>query len=223
MSTYPLPLQLYSMESFRRDFFGPIDNYLAWHDGYDSVLDVAASLSRLSPAEQQLAAAELIQALQQGPADARAVLGLGYLRHTPALPALHGYLPKAANYVLKAISEIDPAQLDLPRVACLLEIRDTYTLMDTLMGLGYYYTRAQLSTDIVQRIITLLTHPDYLIRYHALQAARRIHGLSGLADYIHGAGQDPVFSNIVSDKSPRDFRRAQRLLLAEIKQAQNLR
>lgn len=207
------------MESFRRAFFGPIDNYLAWHDGFDSVIDVAASLGGLSAAEQEQAAAELIHALEHGPADARVVLGLAYLRHRPALPALNNYLPKAANYVLQAISQIDPAQLDLRQVARVLEARDTYTLIEVLTGLGYYYTRAQLNADIIRRIINLLTHPDYLVRYHALQAARHIHGIPGLAGERTSLREDPIFSSIVSDKSPRDFRRAQELLLIEIKQA----
>lgn len=207
------------MESFRQAFFGPIDNYLAWHDGYDSVIDVAASLGELSPTEKELAAAELVRALEHGPADARVILGLEYLRHRPALPALHNYLPKAANYVLKAISQIDPTQLDLQRVARMLEAKDTYTLIDVLTGLGHYYTRGQLSAAIVQRICNLLTHPDYLVRYHALQATRNIHGIPGLADDLNSTREDPVFSNIVRDKRPRDFRRAQELLLAEVKRA----
>ncbi|GAB2768944.1 hypothetical protein HNQ93_000241 [Hymenobacter luteus] len=206
------------MEFFRQAFFGPIDNYLAWHDGYDSVIDVAATLNQLSAAEQELAAAELVRALRQGPADPRVVLGLAYLRYRPALPALHDYLPRAANYVLQAISQIDPAQLDLQQVARVLETRDTYPLIDVLMGLGYYYTRAQLNADLVERIIALLAHPDYLVRYHALQAARRLHGIPSPTDDLNSLREDPVFSSIVSDKRPRDFRRAQELLLAEIKQ-----
>lgn len=206
--------------SFRQAFFGPIDNYLAWHDGFDSVIDVAASLGGLSAAEKELAAAELIHALEHGPADARVVLGLAYLRHRPALPALNSYLPKAANYVLQAISQIDPSQLDLRQVARTLDAQDTQTLIDVLTGLGYYYTRTQLNAAIIQRIINLLTHADYLIRYHALQAARHIHGIPGLADDLHGLREDPIFSCIVSSKGSRDFRRAQELLLAEIKQAE---
>lgn len=206
-----------TLASFRQAFFGPIDNYLAWHDGFDSVIDVAATLGGLSAAEQEQAAAELMHALEHGPADARVVLGLAHLRHHPALPALNRYLPKAANYVLQAISQIDPAQLDLERVARTLEARDTQTLIEVLTGLSYYYTRAQLNADIIRRIINLLTHSDYLIRYHALQAARHIHSIPGLADELNSLREDPVFSCIVSDKGPRDFRRAQELLLGEIR------
>ncbi|RPD50241.1 hypothetical protein DNI29_05440 [Hymenobacter sediminis] len=206
-----------TIESFRQAFFGPIDNYLSWHDGFDSVIDVAASLGGLTPAEKEQAAAELILALEHGPADARVVLGLAYLRHRPALPALNSYMPNAANYVLQAISQIDSTQLDLQRVARVLEAPDTQSLIDVLTGLGYYYTHAQLNADIVQRIINLLTHPDYLVRYHALQAARNIHGVPGLADDLNSLREDPIFANIISDKRPRDFRRAQELLLAEIR------
>lgn len=134
MST-PAPLTADSFKTFRRAYFGPIDQYLAWHDGFDAD---TACLAVLSPDERAQAEAELLTALRQRTADARAVLGLGYLRSEEALPLLHHCLRQNlyAHYALTAIAQINPAGLDCALLASVLNTstNDSH-LMDVLVGL----------------------------------------------------------------------------------------
>jgi hypothetical protein len=130
------PVTPAAIEAFRHKFFGPIDNYMAWHKGYSAFTDFDC-LNHLSPTDQQLAAAELLLALENQTADPRAILGLGHLKHLPAIPVLHTYMVSVPVYVLEAIYRIDPARLDLGQVAEHLHATNSnaYVLQDLLIGL----------------------------------------------------------------------------------------
>lgn len=207
---------------FRRAYFGPIDHYLAWHDGFDTQTDLAC-LDALTPPERQQAAAELVAALRAGTADARAMLGLGHLRYPDALPLLHNCLRRgvAALYALGAIAAINPAGLYPPLVAACLRAKATteHHYIDLLMGLREYFTLPQLGPLIPPPIFKLLAHRDYLVRYHALETLRRLYS---------GAPQGPLYDldklrndevfGLIATKGGYFARygKAQRLLLAEL-------
>lgn len=207
--------------TFRRAYFAPIDQYLAWHDGFDFFTDLAC-LDALAPAEQATAAAELLAALRAGTADARALLGLGHLRYAEALPLLHDYVRRGvyAFYALAAIAAINPAGLYPPIVAARLRAKDSTEsqLIDLLLGLRTYCTLPQLGPVIPSLILRLLAHAAYLVRYHALCTLRRLYGSAPQAeahDLVRGQ-DDQVFKLISRKKLFPDFGRAQRLLVAEL-------
>lgn len=208
-----------SLEVFRQKFLGPIDQYLAWHDGYSSFTDFDL-LDQLSPPDQQTAAAELLHALEKRKADPRAMLGLGHLRYRPALPALHTCLSTSGTYALEAIARIDPSELQVAQVQQVLHANaeKEYVLLELLIGLGHFYTRQQLSAQLLQQIFELLAHPKYLVRYHALAAMRNLYGLAQTNSTTAAQVQaDTIFSHITSDKRPADYRKAQQLLLADMR------
>jgi hypothetical protein len=206
---------------FRRAYFGPIDQYLAWHDGFDTQTDLAC-LDALAPAERQQAAAELVTALRAGTADARAMLGLGHLRYPDALPLLHDCLRRgvAALYALGAIAEINPAGLYPPLVAACLQARATteHHSIDLLMGLREYFTLPQLGPLIPPPIFRLLAHKDYLVRYHALETLRRLYSgpAQGPLYNLDALRNDEIFGLIAKDGHVARYGKAQRLLLAEL-------
>ena len=209
-----------SLEVFRREYFGSIDQYLAWHDGYEANF---TCLDALTAAEQGEAAAELLAGLRNTTADARAILGLGYLRCEEALPLLHDYLRRGhySMYALEAIAQINPAGLYRPLVAQLLTSKAEWTkLIDVLTGLREYFTLPQVGVTIAARIFTLLAHPDYLARYHALSTLRRLYGLQSAATQRRQSDKairaDKLFSLITTDKAPADYRQAQQLLLKQL-------
>lgn len=205
-----------ALETFRQKFFGPIDQYLAWHDGFDSFTDLEA-LDRLSAAERVVAEQELIAGLQEPRgADSRAVIGLGHLRSRAALPVLHALLPAAGSYVLPAIASIDAQATDWARLDALLRSGlSQYELLDLLVGLRAAYTLAQLPPALPPTVLTLLTHPEYLVRYHALATLRVLYQLREAED--SPLRDDHIFSLICSDKSTRQHREAQRRLQEQIR------
>jgi hypothetical protein len=213
-----------SLTAFRQAYFGPINQYLAWHDGYEADL---ACLDALTPTEREQAAQELLEALRAGKADARAVLGLGYLHYEAALPLLHELLRRhmASFYALGAIAQINPAGLYQPLLTALLtpKIGD-YQLIDLLMGLRTAFTRPQLEPPVLRQVFTLLTHPDYLVRYHALATLRRLYGLQSAAQELMGDAnvlrQDALFKLMNGDKRPANYRQAQQLLLTQLPAAE---
>jgi len=210
-----------SLAIFRQAYFGPIDQYLAWHDGFDFFTD-RACLDALTPAEQQQAATELLAALRARTADARALLGLAHLRCAEALPLLHDYLRRGTFglYALEAIAAINPAGFYPPIVAAQLRAKaiTEYQLMDLLLGLRSYYTLPQLGPAIPSLIFKLLAHSDYLVRYHALRALRHLYGAAP-APELPDAAQlkaDQVFGLICERGLFTNYAKAQRLLLAEL-------
>lgn len=210
------------LAAFRQAYFGPIDNYLAWHDGFQYVTDLAC-LDALTPAQQQQAAEELLAGLRAGTADARAMLGLGYLRYADALPLLHQCLRQsfATHYALQAIAQISPAGFYPPIAAALLaDPARQHQYMDLVIGLREYFTLPQLGPVIPPLLFALLTNKEYLVRYHALHAVRLLSGsatAAQLADYNPQRIQaDEVFQLIIKDNRPRNFRRAQQLLLTQL-------
>ena len=208
------------LAEFRRAYFGPIDQYLAWHDGFGSQTDLAC-LDALAPAQQAQAADELLAALRARTADARALLGLGHLRYAEALPLLHDCLRRGfyALYALEAIAQIAPAGLYPPIVAAQLRAKalTEYQLMDLLIGLRAYFTLPQLGPAIPPLIFNLLTHPEYLVRYHALNTLRRLYGAAPpeLPDRAQ-LRADQVFGLICEKGLFTNYAKAQRLLLAEL-------
>lgn len=209
------------LAAFRRAYFGPIDQYLAWHDGYGSQTDLAC-LDALAPVQQTQAAAELLAALRAGTADARALLGLGHLRHAAALPLLHNCLRRGfyALYALEAIAAINPAGFYPPIVAAQLRAKalTEYQLMDLLIGLREYFTLPQLGPAIPPPIFNLLAHPEYLVRYHALNTLRRLYGAAPPPELPNRAQlrADQVFGLICEKGLFTNYAKAQRLLLAEL-------
>ncbi|MGI4871589.1 MAG: hypothetical protein ACRYFX_10470 [Janthinobacterium lividum] len=206
---------------FRHAYFAPIDQYLAWHDGYEADF---ACLAALTPTGQAEAAAELLAALRAGTADARAIMGLGYLRYAEALPLLHDYLRRSAYsmYTLEAIAQISPAGLYKPLVVKALSPKVDWTqLIDVLTGLREYFTLPQLGAGIAARIFVLLVHPEYLARYHALSTLRRLYGLQTAATQrqpqsTEDLRADELFGLLTTDKRPADYRKAQQLLLTKL-------
>ena len=208
--------------TFRQAYFGPIDNYLAWHDGFQYQTDLAC-LDALTPARQRQAAEELLAGLRAGTADARAMLGLGHLRYAEALPLLHHCLRQsfATHYALQAIAQINPAGFYPPVVSELLvDPARQHQYMDLVIGLRECFTLPQLGPVIPPLIFALLTNQDYLVRNHALYAVRRLSGsatAAQLADYNpQRIKADEVFQLIIKDNQPRNFRRAQQLLLTQL-------
>jgi hypothetical protein len=206
---------------FRQAYFGPIDQYLAWHDGFDFFTD-RACLDALAPAEQQQAASELLAAVRVRTADARVLLGLAHLRCAEALPLLHDCLRRGlySFYALEAIAAISPVGFYPPIVAAQLRARASteYQLMDLLLGLRTYYTLPQLGPAIPSLIFKLLAHSEYLVRYHALQALRHLYGLVPPPELPDAAQlrADQVFGLICEKGLFTNYAKAQRLLLAEL-------
>ncbi len=216
-----LPTPATSLAAFRHAYFAPIDQYLAWHDGFDFFTDLVC-LDALTPAEQVTAATELLAALRAGTADARALLGLSHLRCAEALPLLHDYVRRGAFafYALAAIAEINPAGFYPPIVATQLRTKATseHQLIDLLLGLRTYFTLPQLGPAIPPVVFKLLTHSAYLVRYHALYTLRHLYD-SATQEEVRDPARiqdDQVFSLISSNGLLPDFGKAQRLLLAEL-------
>ncbi|MCC3152902.1 hypothetical protein Q3A66_07835 [Hymenobacter sp. BT770] len=209
------------LAKFQVAYFGRVDHYLGWHDGYTADSDCLDALTSL---ERQQAEADLMDRLRKGTADPRAVLGLGHLRSEEALPLLHRCLRQSgfAIYALEAIAKINPAGLYQSDLAALLApTTDAYVLINLLVGLQHYYTLGQLIPLVVHRIFALVAHPsDYLVRYHALHALRRLYQLrpSEQEQSIDRAVNvhDKVFKLITQKKAPGAYRKAQHLLQAEI-------
>jgi hypothetical protein len=207
--------------TFRRAYFEPIDQYMAWHDGFGFLTDLTC-LDALAPAEQATAATELLAALRAGTADARAMLGLGHLRYAEALPLLHDYVRRgwAALYALEAIAEINPAGLYPPIVASQLRAKNSseFQLMDLLIGLREYFTLPQIGPVIPPLIFSLLAHSKFLVRHHALDTLRRLYGVETREETqnMERRMKDEIFSVIAKEGFFTNFGKAQRLLLAEL-------
>jgi hypothetical protein len=207
--------------TFRRAYFEPIDQYMAWHDGFGFLTDLTC-LDALAPAEQATAAAELLAALRAGTADARAMLGLGHLRYAEALPLLHDYVRRgwAALYALEAIAEINPAGLYPPIVASQLRAKNSseFQLMDLLIGLREYFTLPQIGPVIPPLIFNLLAHSKFLVRHHALDTLRRLYGVETREETqnMERRMKDEIFSVIAKEGFFTNFGKAQRLLLSEL-------
>jgi hypothetical protein len=212
------------LAAFRRAYFEPIDQYMAWHDGFGFLTDLDC-LNALTPAEQATAATELLAALRAGTADARAMLGLGHLRYADALPLLHDYVRRgwAALYALEAIAEINPAGLYPPIVATQLRAKTSteFQLMDLLIGLREYFTLPQIGPVIPPLVFKLLTHSEFLVRHHALDTLRRLYGAETRqqAQNLERHMDDAIFSLIANEGFFTNFGKAQRLLLAELPSA----
>ncbi|OON69057.1 hypothetical protein [Hymenobacter sp. CRA2] len=206
-----------ALDHFRQEFFDPIDQYLAWHDGYDAN---TAALDALTPAEQAVAEQELIAGLQARTADSRAIIGLGHLRSRAALPVLHEFLASAGAYALPAIARIDAKALDATRLNALLRSKlSEFTLLDVLVGLRLGFTLAQLPATIPATVLALIAHKDYLVRYHALATLRHLYQLPGPAADSTDLGQaDHLFELICSDKKSRHYWEAQELIRAQIRE-----
>ena len=221
-----------ALAAFRHEYFGAIDQYLAWHDGFRAD---EACLRALSPTECPQAAAELVAALRAGRADARAIIGLGYLRWEDALPLLHALLQQGfySLYVLEAIAAIDPAGLYQPLLLALLRqpllrkakpasYSPNWTqLIDLLVGVRVAFTLAQVGMAVAAAIWQLLAYPDYLVRYHALDTLRCLFGMrtptqSGNADQRDNLSHDALFDLIRQDNQPRAYRQAQEQFLAQL-------
>ena len=206
---------------FRRAYFEPIDLYMAWHDGFGFLTNLDC-LDALTPPEQATATTELLAALRAGTADARAMLGLGHLRATEALPLLHDHVRRgwAALYALEAIAEINPAGLYPPIIAAQLRAKKSteFQLMDLLIGLREYFTLPQIGRVIPPLIFKLLTHSEFLVRHHALDALRRLYGVETReqAQNMERRMKDKIFSVIAKEGFFTNFGQAQRLLLAEL-------
>ncbi|GAB3834850.1 hypothetical protein [Hymenobacter jeollabukensis] len=197
-----------ALARFRTTFFGDIDHYLAWHDGYEAD---TTTLDALTPAGRAAAERELLAALQAHWTDPRVIIGLGHLRSRAALPLLHDHLPNAGAYVLAALAQIDAAAVDWPRIDALLGSgASPYQLLDMLMGLRQYFSLAQLPPDVPVTVLSLLIHPEYLVRYHALAALRTWYHLPSAASSQPRA--DHIFGLICSDQSAGQHREAQRLI-----------
>ena len=216
MPATPSPLVL-----FRQAYFGPIDQYQAWHDGFSFVTDLAC-LDALTLAERAQAATELLAALRARTADARALLGLAHLRYAEALPLLHDYLRRGvyAFYALEAIAAINPAGFYPPIVAARLRAKHSiteYQLMDLLLGLREYFALPQLGPIIPSLIFNLLAHSEYLVRYHALGTLRRLYGNAPPDQPAPTQLKaDQVFGLICEKGLFTQYAKAQRLLLAEL-------
>jgi len=209
------------LAAFRRAYFEPIDQYMAWHDGFGFLTDLHC-LDALAPAQQATVATELLAALRAGTADARALLGLGHLRHAEALPLLHNFVRRgwAALYALEAIANINPAGLYPPIVATQLRAKKSteFQLMDLLIGLREYFTLPQIGRVIPPLIFNLLTHSEFLVRHHALDTLRRLYGVETReeAQNVERRRQDEIFGVIAKEGFFTNFGKAQRLLLAEL-------
>jgi hypothetical protein len=87
-----------------------------------------------------------------------------------------------------------------------------------LIGLREYFTLPQLGPSIPPRILTLLAHDEYLVRYHALATLRRLYGSLAQEELRdpERLKNDEVFSLIAQNGYFARFGKAQRLLLAEL-------
>ena len=194
---------------------------MGWHDGYAA--DFAA-LDALSPTDRLTAETELCDALRTNSAGPCVAMGLGHLRSTAALPLLHTNLTRFGLYALQAIASINPAAPNSDKVLAMLRsCRLTeYQLFDIIMGLGVYFRLEQLDPRLPVQLLALLTHRESLVRYHALNAIRRLYNLPDLkAGNGHITTQanvlsDTVFCLITSDNDPANFRKAQQILQAQL-------
>ncbi|OGX85961.1 hypothetical protein BEN47_14015 [Hymenobacter lapidarius] len=197
---------------------------MGWHGGYDANFSV---LDRLTPHHRLLAQAELCQALRAQTADPRAVLGLGHLRSRASLPVLHDNLMSFGIYALGAIASIDPAALATDRVLALLSSNKLSEgqLYRLAIGLGTYFTRGQLDPRVPAQLLELVAHQQYLVRYHALAALRRLYHLpdpaagNGVTITRADISRDTLFGYISTNGRAADFRRAQDLLQTQIQAA----
>ncbi|UOQ72556.1 hypothetical protein [Hymenobacter cellulosilyticus] len=158
----------------------------------------------------------MLTALRDRQADARALLGLGYLRSEEALPLLHNLLRQGwyAQYVLGAIAAINPAGLNR---TILLEVLLSSTssksqLMETLIGIYSSFTLPQVGAKVGQAVLGQLTHSDYLIRYHALDALRKLYSVPS-SDNIR---EDDLFSLICKKDAPGAYRHAQQMFISKV-------
>jgi hypothetical protein len=191
---------------------------LAWHDGFDAD---TACLAALSPDERAQAETELLAAIRNRTADARAILGLGYLRSEEALPLLHHCLRQDfyAHYPLTAIAQINPAGLDRALLADVLTTTTNAShLMDVLVGLPDAFTLPQVGSAVAAAALRHFTHPDYLVRYHALNALRRFYGVPVPKpdDSPAVIRADTLFGLICRKRAPRAYRQAQELFIAQV-------
>lgn len=206
------------LAAFRREYFGPIDRYLAWREGYEAD---ATRLDALNPAERRQAEEELLAALRSGNGDARAILGLSHLRSDEALPLLHYCLRTGtdAYYALTAIARITPAGLDRTLLAEVLRTATNRSqLMYLLLALPDGFALPQVGSAVASAVLGRLTHPDYLVRYHALNALRRLYGVPGPGPQAPVAAirADELFALISREHAPRAYRKAQHLLLKQV-------
>lgn len=196
---------------FRRAYFGPIDLYLAWHDSFTAD---TAGLAALPAAGQAEAAHELLAALRRGQADARAIIGLGFLRCEEALPLLHDYLRRGtyALYALQAIAAISPAGLYQPLVAQSLQPTRPWTqLIDVLVGLRELPGLLP-AAEVVAALLALLTHREFLVRHHTLATLRQLLHLPTPAF----PAPDPIATLLASRWWPCRHRQARRRLLTQL-------
>ncbi|HEX8505828.1 MAG TPA: hypothetical protein VF630_10700 [Hymenobacter sp.] len=212
------------LEEFRRAYFGPYDHYLGWHDGYDADFGV---LDRLLPQHRREAEAELCEALRTQRADPRVVLGLGHLRSRAGLPVLHDNLLRFGIYALGAIASIDPTALDANQVVAHLSNKklSEEPLYGLAIGLGTYFTPAQLDPRVPTQLLELVADRRYLVRYHALGALRRLYQLpdpkagNGATITQADVRSDVIFGLISTDGQANDFRHAQEMLRDQIRAA----
>ena len=201
------------LDAFRHAYFSPIDQYLAWHDGYEAD---PAYLTALSATERVQAEQELLAALRTQQGDARAVLGLSYLRSEEALPLLHQCLRqnRYVHYALTAIAAITPARLDrtLLRHVLLEKNSSASHLIDVLLGLHDSFTLLQVGAEVARAVLDRFTHPDYLVRYHALNALRSLYGVPAPSDIHH----DTLFGLICRKWAPSAYRRAHQLFISQV-------
>ena len=218
MPSASIPTPDTPLAAFRRAYFGPIDQYLAWHDGFNAD---TACLAALSPTERAQAETELLTALRERSADARAILGLEYLRSEEALPLLHHCLRQDfyAQYALGAIAQINPAGLDRTLLADVLTTTTNAShLMDVLVGLPGAFTLPQVGPGVASAVLRHFTHPDYLVRYHALNALRRLYRAPAPepGDSVAAIRADTLFGLICRKRAPRAYRQAQQLFIAQV-------
>jgi hypothetical protein len=184
------------LEAFRNEFFGEIDQYMAWHDGYSANTSV---LDLLNDSEKSIAETELTEALQFKNADPRAVIGLGHLKSERALPLLNrlACISAYGYYAIQAIANTNPQSLDADLICQALK-SGNYTLV---MGLGYFFEREYIPKKVLDGLFEALSHSDYLMRYHTLDTLAKF---CKVPEKI----KNSVFKLIVSDDMPANYRQA---------------
>ena len=224
-----------ALDSFRIAYLGATDSYMAWRNGYP----VEESLAQaLTPDERVQAGSELLEAVRAGNFDGRAVQGLGYLYCTEAIPLLHQLMQREEfiSYALQSIAHIDPRALDQSLVLKLLTSKVNWRnpllmllglldpwrrFVDILVGLRTSFTLTDLEPRLLSRILALLAHKDYLVRYHALYALRQLYNMpineQGDKPTIYdGLRRDELFPLIRTNKTPESYRQAQEAFLASL-------
>ena len=175
----------------------------------------------LAPAERAQAKTELLIALRSRTVDARSILGLDYLRSEEAQPLLHHCLRQDfyAQYALAAIAQINPAGLDRPLLAEVLTATTKAShLMDVLVALPGAFTLPQIGAAVATAVLRQFTHPDYLVRYHALNALRQLYGVPAPEPRISPTAlrADTLFGLICQKRAPRAYHQAQQLFIAQV-------